>query len=157
MKLKYEKNEQVAISSLYGILSSNITIPEGFTLKSFVDSAGTTYQVDGSDTITISADTYLNLSCDREIVPLCFRSLQNGSTVSIAKVNNAPDLDLKYSTDNTVWRDYTGTQLTIDNGEIVYFRAGPLGNETFSFDSSNYNYFSMTGRFCRRRRHNEPA
>lgn len=84
------------------------------------------------------------LLIDNQKIPLNFRAVQPGSTITLNKIGNPADVSLYYSLDGSYWIPYViGQTITLLNaGDRVYFKGD---NATFSSSASNYYVFTMTG------------
>ena len=75
--------------------------------------------------------------------PLMLRAIEDNSSVTLTK-NGTLDNTYQTSTNGTDWTDYTlGTQISLNNGESVYFRCS---NHPTTQTSSNYVRFVMGGK-----------
>ena len=82
---------------------------------------------------------------------LCFKALENNSTIGINKNNtSAPTINLQYTVNNGIyWLDYTwngttGATITLQKNQCVFFKGT---NQYINNSYANYNYFVMTGSF----------
>ena len=77
--------------------------------------------------------------------PLTFRATQDGSTVKLSKTGS-PSGDFQTSRDGgNTWTDYTtGTDITLNNGDEVSFRA--KSDRTSAQNEVGYFKFNMTGK-----------
>ena len=77
--------------------------------------------------------------------PLTFRATQDGSTIKLTK-SGSPTGEFQTSRDGgNAWTDYTiGTDITINNGDEVSFRA--KSDRTTDQDVRNFFNFDMTGK-----------
>lgn len=100
-----------------------------------------------TNTLSFWSGNTLKYSCkvyvDSVNKPLFFLSKQDGSTITFT---NPYSVDVyQTSTDSTNWSDYTsGTSITLNNGDGVYFRVKE--RVTHAFTNSYYRSFSITGR-----------
>jgi len=79
--------------------------------------------------------------------PFCFTAKQAGSTVAMAKVGTAPDVNLEYSINGTAWTPFTVGETTVTLPNIddkVYFRANGT-NTKLGNNYVNCNKFVTTG------------
>ena len=77
--------------------------------------------------------------------PLTFRS--TGRTRISLNKNGRPDaITIEYKVDDGEWGDYTiGRAIDLNDGQVVFFRAGTSGNSSFSQSRNNYYSFTVTG------------
>ena len=69
------------------------------------------------------------------------------SSIALNKVESPAAVSLEYRLNEASWTTYTiGRTITLASGDIVRFRAGERGNQTFSEDYENYYNFSMEGK-----------
>lgn len=85
------------------------------------------------------------LLIDNQKIPLNFRAVQPGSTITLNKIGSPAEISLYYSFDGNYWIPYViGQTITLQNiGDRVYFKGD---NTTFSSSTSNFYRFSMTGK-----------
>ena len=75
--------------------------------------------------------------------PLMLRAIEDNSSVTLQRTGRLSNT-YQTSTDGTNWTDYTlGTQISLKKEDVVYFRCS---NHPTTQSSSNYVYFSMTGK-----------
>jgi len=106
----------------------------------------TTVAVNKVYNLTLSSQPTIPANC------FCFTATANNVIVDMTAVGSAPTVNLQYCRYVTAtgaysnWNTYTvGSDITLANGDKVYFRAGSGGNTNFATSTTNYNKFTSTG------------
>ena len=120
-----------------------MTFSKGFT-ATVTDTEGKLTTITTAKSKTITRSQLLKMAA-KELNPFTLTSV--GSTsVSIVKSGNPTDISLQYRKNSEAWADYTvGTSITLADGDALQFRAGEVGNSTFSTDYQNYYCITTTG------------
>ncbi len=125
-----------------------VTMSSGFTVT-VADTDGNEMEITTTKSKTISRSQLLKMAAKEykaDESPFTITSVYNTQSVAFYSSGNPSSISLEYKKNNDAWATYNvGTPIDFEGGDVVKFRAGKGGNETFSNDGNNFYHISVLG------------